>query len=312
MDIAVIANPMASQFTGGAHRDVLAVLSKVGAVEAMWPPSATETTEAAQMAVEAGARVVVAMGGDGMVHHVLQALVGTKAALGIVPAGTTNVVARLLGIPARPVRAARFIVGKGEVRTVGMVKMTLGRGSLETVHHAMFACGFGLDAAVVAKADADPYRKYRFGSLHYATTAIGVALGSFPSTPPHLEVTSGDRSDQAAAVLLQFRSIYTYFGKLALRLSKTPPRPMTALLVNKLHRHRIPQLAFDVFTRRELAAVKGIEVWNDVDHIEIAADPPVAAQADGEGLGMVDHASVSWQESALRVIGAARAQAGSA
>lgn len=304
MDIAVIANPMASQFTGGAHRDVLATLEKVGDVEAIWPPSAPETAEAARWAVESGARVVVAMGGDGMVHHVAQALVGSETALGIIPSGTTNVVARLLGVPARPARAARFITGRGKVRTIGAVEMRLGRGAVETTHHAVFAAGFGLDAAVLAKADQDPYRKYRFGSLHYATTAFGVALKSFPATPAHLQVSGGDYSAEAAAVLLQFRSIYTYFGGLKLRLTKDAPNPMTALVISKLHRHRIPQIAFDVFTRRELGGVKGFELWPEMDALEVQADPAVAVQADGEGLGMVDSATLTWKDQVLRVVAA--------
>lgn len=303
MDIAVIANPVASQFTGGSHREVMSILSSVGEVEALWPGSASEATEAAAGAVAAEARVVVAMGGDGMVHHVGQGLVGSGSTLGIIPVGTTNVVARLLGVPTRATRAARWIIGAGQVRSIGVAKMTLSRGATETVHYSMFACGFGLDAEVVRRADQDPYRKYRFGSLHYATTALGVALKSFPSTPAHLEVTAGERRLDAAAVLLQFREIYTYFGKLGLKLSKQTPRPMTALVLDRLRRHRIPQITFDVFTRRDLSAVKGIDVWEDVSLLELTADPPVAAQADGEGLGMVDAATVSWQDAALRVIG---------
>ena len=304
MEIAVIANPMASQFTGGDHRAVLSVLSKVGEVDAIWPTSPEETTDAARSAVNSGAGLVVAMGGDGVVHHVAQALIGAEAALGIVPTGTTNVVARLLGIPGRPVRAARFIVGKGRVRSVGAPRISMGRGAIETTHHAIFSAGFGLDAAVVAKADEDPFRKYRFGSLHYATTAFGVAIRSFPGTPAHLRVAAGDRVVDAAAVLLQFRSIYTYFGSMRLRLSKARPSPMTALIVEKLRRSRIPQIAFNVFTRRELSKVKGMQVWADVSELEVVAEPPVAAQADGEGLGMVDRAALSWQEDALRVVGA--------
>ncbi len=304
MDIAVIANPMASQFTGGSHRDVLAALSRVGDVEAMWPPSATEATIGARSAVEAGAKVVIAMGGDGMVHHVAQAVIGSDAALGIIPTGTTNVVARLAGVPSRPSRAARFIVGRGQVRSIGALEMTLGRGSLETTRHAIFAAGLGLDAEVVAKADEDPYRKYRLGAIHYARTAFGVALKSFPGTPAHLRLAAGDRSTRAAAVLLQFRSIYTYFGRMGLRLSDAAPDPVTALVIEKLHRHRIPQIAFDVFSRRELDRVKGFKTWLGVQTLEVVADPPVAVQADGEGLGMVDRASLSWREQVLRVVAA--------
>ena len=299
--LLVIANPVASQFTGGSHRDVMATLSGTHEVEAIWPPSAAEATTVAAEAVSNEVATLVAMGGDGMVHHVAQGLVGTETRLGIIPVGTTNVLARLLNIPSRPSRAARLIANSAPPHLLGVATMKLRRGSTETTHHALFAGGFGLDAEVVIEADRDPYRKYRFGSIHYARTAFGVGLKSFPSRRPHIQVESGDRRAEATTALIQFRDIYTYFGKLPIALAKEPPDPMTTLVLERLRRHRIPQIAIDALSRRELAAVKGIEVWQGVKNREITADPPVATQADGESLGMVDAASIDWNADALGV-----------
>ena len=102
--IVVVANPSASQFTGGAHRTVMSVLGRVAEVESVWPETPADAEIKTAQAVENGARVVVAMGGDGIVHHVAEGLVETDAALGIIPVGTTNVIARLLGVPAKPVK----------------------------------------------------------------------------------------------------------------------------------------------------------------------------------------------------------------
>jgi diacylglycerol kinase family enzyme len=280
----------------------MSTISKSRTVEAVWPSSASEATKAAKDAADAGADVVVAMGGDGMVHHVAQGLVGTDSALGIIPAGTTNVVARLLDLPSRPGRAARHIAKAIDSTSIGVATMTLSRGTTETTHHAIFACGFGLDAEVVIRADSDPYRKYRFGSIHYATTALGVGMRSFPKKSPHLNVTSADREAKATAALIQFREIYTYFGKVPLRLDRSVPDPMTILVLERLRRHRIPQIATDVMTGRDLAAVKGIDIWTGVASLNVESDPPVAAQADGESLGMVDHAQVVWAPDSLRII----------
>jgi diacylglycerol kinase family enzyme len=302
--VVVIANPAASQFTGGSHRDVMSALSKSHSVDAIWPSSATEATAAAREAAEAGTDIVVAMGGDGMVHHVSQGLVGTHSALGIIPAGTTNVVARILGLSSRPIKAARHIARASSATTLGVARMTLTRGTTETTHHAVFACGFGLDAEVVVRADSDPYRKYRFGSIHYATTAVGVAMGGFPKRRPHVEVTSRGQRAGATSVLVQFREIYTYFGKIPLRFNREEPDPMTVLILDRLRRHRIPQIATDVLTGRDLDAVNGIDVWPRVDNLTLVADPPIAVQADGESLGMVDAASVEWFPDSLDVIAA--------
>lgn len=60
----------------------------------------------AASAAKAGVNIVFACGGDGTVHEVLQGVVGTASALGIIPLGTANALARNLGISRDPVRAA--------------------------------------------------------------------------------------------------------------------------------------------------------------------------------------------------------------
>ncbi len=300
----VVANPVASQFTGGDHRDVMALLDRTFAVSALWPGSAAEAAEDTRAAIEDGATIVVAMGGDGMVHHVAQGVIDTPATLAVIPVGTTNVIARLFDVPSNPVKAAKLIVSQPAARTVGTVKMDLTRGTAVTTHFALFACGLGLDADVVIEADKEPYKKYRFGSLHYATTTVGVALKSFPKKRPHIDVRSGDKSAEAAAVLLQFRDVYTYFGRIPITLSNEDPDPLNVLLLERLRRRRVPAIAAKVFMRRDLDELKDIDVWTGVESLEASAKPPVAAQADGESLGVVDRAEMIWHPDSLRVIAA--------
>jgi len=300
--VVVVANPAASQFTGGSHRDVMAELARTHEVEAQWPGSATEATEVARTAVADGAKVVVAMGGDGMVHHVAQALVGSDAALGIIPAGTTNVVARLFAIPARPARAAKLIGRDPEPTSMGTARMTLRRGATETAHHALFACGFGLDAEVVRVADSDPYRKYRFGSLHYARSAFSVGFRSYPSVRPHVDFRAEGHEARGTTALVQFRDVYTYFGKIALRFGDDRPEPMSALILDRLKRRRIPTIFFSALGHRDLDKIDGFALWPNIKHLELEADPEVPAQADGESLGLVDGGSVEWAPDSIRVI----------
>jgi len=72
-----------------------------------WEPSFLETTVderglgLARAAVAAGARMVVAAGGDGTVRACAHALAGTQVPLAIVPLGTANLTARALGVPTR-------------------------------------------------------------------------------------------------------------------------------------------------------------------------------------------------------------------
>lgn len=298
----VIANPAASQFTGGSHRGVMAILNKKFDVSAIWPASGTEASEASARSVEDGASLVVAMGGDGMVHHVAQGLINTAVPLGVIPVGTTNVVSRLLHLPSNPTKAARLLTTPSPPVVTGTAELILHRGATASTHHSLFACGLGLDADVVTRADQDPYKKYRFGSIHYASTAFGVAFRSFPKRRPHVAVTSEGRSSHVSAAVFQFRDVYTYFGRLPLTLSAAKPEPMTALLIERLRRRRVPSIAARVITRRDLGAIPEIEIWEGVGKLEAEADPPVAVQADGEALGMADRVTVTWIPDSLRLI----------
>ncbi len=303
--IVVIANPVASQFTGGSHRDVMATLAASHAVDALWPSSTAEVTAATVQAVDEGASTVVAMGGDGMVHHVTQGLVGTDTALGIVPTGTTNVVARLFGIPSKPTKAARLIARRPEPVRTGTVRLSLDRGDTQTVHHAVFACGLGLDAEVVRVADQDPYRKYRFGSLHYARSALGVGFRTYASVRPHVRFNSEELEMTGTTALIQFREIYTYFGKIALSIDGEEPDPMSVLILERLKRRRIPTIFFSALLHRDLGSIPGFDLWPDRETLSFEADPPVPAQADGESLGLVDGGTIDWiPESLLLIRGA--------
>jgi diacylglycerol kinase (ATP) len=297
----VIANPAASQFTGGAHRDVMAILNRHFEVEAIWPASGTDATRACRDAVDRGTSLVIAMGGDGMVNHVAQGLVGTASGLGIIPVGTTNVIARVFSIPGSAQKAARMLAQHRPPQPVGIIRLDLTHGSVESTHYSVFACGLGLDADVVIEADKDPYRKYRFGSVHYARTALGVALGSFPKKRPHITVTDSEREALVTAVVFQFRDVYTYFGRLPLVLSTERPDPVSALLVGRLKRRRVPLIAARIFARRDLGELAEAEIWKNAVEVSARADPPVAAQADGESLGMVDAARFTWMPEALNV-----------
>ena len=134
---------------------------------------------------------------------------------------------------------------------MGTARMTLTRGSVQTTHHAIFACGFGLDAVVVLEAEKDPYRKYRFGLTPLRPHRLGVAFRDFPRRKPHVQVTHGESEEMAIAALLQFRQVYTYFGAIPLRVSELPD-PMTLLTITRLRRRRIPGIVTKLLRNADL------------------------------------------------------------
>src|SRR5438552_1657242 len=99
--ITVVVNPTSGR--GRAARVLAEVegrLATMGA-ELLVSTAPEDAAKLARGAAEAGAGVVVAMGGDGMVGMVGTALLGTDAALGIIPTGTGNDFAVALGYARR-------------------------------------------------------------------------------------------------------------------------------------------------------------------------------------------------------------------
>jgi diacylglycerol kinase (ATP) len=108
----VLINPRARLAGRRGWRDeAVAALASRYAVELVAPSDANDTTRSALEAAGDGYSVIVAAGGDGTVNAVAQGLCGTATALGILPLGSANDLARELGIPRSIPAAARRIAG---------------------------------------------------------------------------------------------------------------------------------------------------------------------------------------------------------
>jgi diacylglycerol kinase family enzyme len=300
--LLLVANPSSSQFTGGGHRSVVRILRRRFEVETVWPQSTDHARALTAQAVADGFEVVAAMGGDGVVHHAGHVLAGTETALGVIPTGTTNVYARLFGIPPKPAAAARLLIGAHFRQPTNVLAIDGHQDQGQVRRHALFAAGFGFDAAVVRAAEQEPYRKYHFGALHYARTAIGTLFSDYRKRRPHIRVTASGRAIDAVAVLIQFQSVYTYFGRKGLRLSPVPPDPMSVLVVEALPARRIARIASGLIGGADLDRLPGMNIWTGLDSIEFEADPPVWGQADGELTGAWKAASISLRLDALQVL----------
>ncbi|MBO0830878.1 MAG: NAD(+)/NADH kinase [Actinobacteria bacterium] len=119
----------------------------------------------ARAAVEAGAALVVAVGGDGTVRACAQVLAGGPVPLAIIPAGTANLTARALGVPTR-LDAALEVAFHGRNRSIDL-------GNADGQVFVAMA-GIGLDAAVVGAAHR--LAKRLAGWPAYALAATGQLL----------------------------------------------------------------------------------------------------------------------------------------
>lgn len=110
-------NPRAGTFTTGDESSLRTAAYENGLRVVEVRPG-VDVRVVVREALEAGLRTFVVAGGDGSIHHVAQALVGTEGILGIVPVGSVNHLARDLDLPVGDWPAAFEIAVRGSVRQI--------------------------------------------------------------------------------------------------------------------------------------------------------------------------------------------------
>ena len=189
--IAFIANPTKAGVNNLREQAMRACAIRY-LPEPMWFTTTEDDpgTGQAQRAVEMGADVVVACGGDGTVRAVAAGLVHTAATLAVVPLGTGNIFARNLGVPlSDPPAALRLAIDGGDTAVdVGWLDVHRDLDDDPTSHLFLVIAGGGLDAEMVA--GADDKLKARVGWLAYFFAAVA-HLGS-KRIAAHIRVDDGE------------------------------------------------------------------------------------------------------------------------
>lgn len=142
-------------------------------------------------ALEDGADVVIAVGGDGTVRTVASALSGTGHALGIIPIGTGNLFARNMGIPVDDIDAALTVATSHGSRLVDVGRLTLLDDETSDHGHAfLIIAGIGFDAVMID--DTDPELKKNISWLAYFVSGVKNLFA--PKYKGDVTITSADGS----------------------------------------------------------------------------------------------------------------------
>ena len=154
-------------------------------------------------ALEDGADVVIAVGGDGTVRTVASAGSGTGHALGIIPIGTGNLFARNMGVPVDDIDAALTVATSHGSRLVDMGRLTLLDHPEDDHGHAfLIIAGIGFDAAMID--DTNPELKANISWLAYFVGGVKNLFA--PKFRGTLTVTSADGSTHTIKNL-DFRTV---------------------------------------------------------------------------------------------------------
>lgn len=276
--VLLILNPAAGRHTTWWREAVARELAALGPVDAVVADSPEGTTSLARDAEARGVPLVVAAGGDGTVHRVVNGLTGTGTALGIIPVGTGNDLAVELGMPKDPVAAARAIVG-GRPRDLDLLVINGRR---------VFTSGiFGAIAESALRANRMKTRWPWLGSLAYQLGALqvialrggepqaGVFAANMTRLGGGIQLPSDGAIDDGICEVSRLAGggrIRLTRTLLALSAGRTPPVPLT---------------------------------WQRVREITLTFDTDVLAYGDGEDLGTARAFEICVAPRALRAMASA-------
>ncbi len=157
----LIVNPASAQGSTGRHFDRIAraVRSAIGAFDCAFTRRRGEGTDLARSAVREGARLIVAVGGDGTASEVVDGLIEAgrpidpEVLFGCIPRGTGGDLRRTLGWSADPDEAARTLAtGAVRVCDVGRIEF-MGHDGRMQARHFVNVAGLGLSGVVVREAE---------------------------------------------------------------------------------------------------------------------------------------------------------------
>ncbi|MFK7851689.1 MAG: diacylglycerol kinase family protein [Akkermansiaceae bacterium] len=248
--------------------------------------SGEEAVDLAKKFASDGEPVVIAAGGDGTLNAVVSGLAGSETALGVMPAGTMNVFARELGIPANSLPKAFEVIEAGLIREV----------DLFSANDAPFVqmAGIGFDAMVIEETKWES--KKMLGPLAYLLAAVKV-LGE---KPPSMEiVTSEGRKEKGVAVLCGNGSLYG--GQFKLFHKADNLDSMLDVIVFKEAGYKL------VLDSLHGIALGGIDLSASASYfqsnsITVKSDRPVPVEIDGELLGRFEEVCFAETSSRLRVL----------
>jgi diacylglycerol kinase (ATP) len=197
--IKIIVNPSAG---GGKGRRLFPLLrqkllERNFSFHLQFSESAEHVTLLAHQAQQEGYNLIVACGGDGTAHRVLQAMVGSHCVLGIIPVGGGNDLPRNLGI-AEDLDSALDLLKKGRIRKIDVIQVN-------SDQYMFGVGGTGFDAEV--NFISNRLNGFLTGNMAYVLSVLYKTLTYRPKT---VSVRMDNEALQGPVLIVAFGNIKSY------------------------------------------------------------------------------------------------------
>lgn len=275
--VRVVLNPVAGRTARfPCVVEELARLPGAELVRTRWPGHAAEL---AREAAGDECRALVAGGGDGTIHEVVQGLAAAGACdrirLGLVPLGTGNDLARALGLPDDPHDAVTVLRASPERRIDLVAAETAGRAST-VVNFALG--GFAGDIARHVTRE----RRRLWGGLVYIRGALA-GLGELRAYRTHLVLDGEPLPEERLLAVIVANGQKLGHGLPVAPEARIDDGLLDVVAVRADRPSRVPLTVARVLAGRHLGA-PGV-LWRRARRVEVHADPAMPFNADGQPLG---------------------------
>ncbi len=278
--VLLVANPVARTVSGPTLAVIERALSADFKLEVLQTVERGHATDVARRAVIEGIDLLVVFSGDGTINEAVNGLAGTDVALGVLPGGATNILARALGMPTDPVEATGVLIARaleGRAR-----KLHLGKAD---DRYFAVNCGAGVDAAAMKRLDAKfPRSKGRFERAAFRSVAWELLAGYAGRAADMTVVVDAGEPVESLSVMVGRTDPYTYYKDRGIRV--TPEASfetgLDVLSARRLARRSVARIAWQMFGSARHVKGRDIDYWHNASRVAVSSEKPFPVQVDGD------------------------------
>lgn len=302
--VLLVWNPASTEVTSDSVGSVLVQLAARVEVVAMQTLDAGDGERLGRLAADEGFDAVFVLGGDGTANEVVNGA-GDRIPIGVLPAGGTSVLPRVLGLPRDLDEAVERLcdaLDEGSERTISLGKLN--------DRCFTFAAGIGVDAEIVKRIEergrggdsAD--ESSRPGDLWFVREAIGVLLdGEYAEPQIHLEVP-GQAEVRAATLFVANCSPWSFAGPVPLDVAPEASfeKGFDIVAIESIEPKSVPGRLASLLRRNDEDDDDGVQRLHNLEQATVRCDRPLPVQLDGELIGELDEIQLSVVADAARLL----------
>ncbi|MGN6797763.1 MAG: diacylglycerol/lipid kinase family protein [Gaiellaceae bacterium] len=301
--VLLVWNPTSSEVTSESIGSVLVQLAERLEVVAMQTLDGGDGERLGRLAADEGFDAVFVLGGDGTANEVVNGA-GDRIPIGVLPAGGTSVLPRVLGLPRDLDEAVERLcdaLDEGSEQVISLGKLN--------DRCFTFAAGIGVDAEIVKRIDergrggegADESK--RPGDLWFVREAIGVLLdGEYAEPQIHVEVP-GKPEVQAATLFVANCSPWSFAGPVPLDVAPDASfdKGFDIVAIESIEPKSAPSRLASLLRRND-DEDDGVQRFHNLEKATVRCDRPLPVQLDGELIGELDRIELSVVPDAARLL----------